>query len=108
MSVTPPREIMICPASGAAAAKNVERTVANGVSFSSLAPTLSPDSADVLQPFVDEDGELRFWGFRENTRDKREISPIPPQSWQRLVSGTQLAFIGRNRLTYGGVIGAIL
>ncbi len=101
-------EIMICPASGAAAHNNVERTVAHGIAWGSLAPVLAPDSAETLQPFVDGSGELRFWGFRENSRDRRSISPKPPQSWQRLIEGTRLLFIGRERLTYTGVIGAIL
>jgi hypothetical protein len=101
-------EIMICPASGAGAHENVERTVANGIPWSSLAPVIAPDTADGLLPLVDENGELRFWGFRENSRDHRDISPKPPQSWQRLVEGTLLLFIGRGRTTYTGVIGAVI
>lgn len=108
MQVSAPSEIMICPASGPAAAENVRRTVAHGVPWSSLAATLSPDSAAALRPLVDDRGELRFWGFRENSRDKRDISPKPPQSWQRLVAGTQLVFIGHARTTYTGVIAAVL
>jgi hypothetical protein len=105
---TPEREIIICPASGASASKNVQRTVANGVAWSSLAPGLSPDSAETIQPLVDAHGELRFWGFRENSRDRRETYPRPPQSWQRLVDGTTLVFIGKERTTYAGVIRAIV
>src|SRR5262245_32714849 len=71
-------QIMICPASGAAAFANVQRTIANGVSWASLAPALAPDSADALQPLVDDSGDLRFWGFRENSRDHRAIEPKPP------------------------------
>jgi hypothetical protein len=69
-------EIMICPASGAAAFANVQRTIANGVPWASIAPALAPESAEVLQPLVDEAGQLRFWGFRENSRDHREIAPL--------------------------------
>jgi hypothetical protein len=101
-------DIMICPASGDEAFSNVQRTVAIGVSWAALASAFSPDTAEALEPLVDADGELRFWGFRENSRDRRAISPKPPQSWQRLVNGTVLVFIGSGRTTYTGVIGAIL
>lgn len=108
MTDTSSGEIMICPASGAAAFENVQRTVAHGVPWSSLAPGLRPDSAEALQPFVDEHGELYFWGFRENSRDRRDIFPKPPQSWQRMVAGTRLVFTGKDRVIYTGVIGAVL
>src|SRR5262245_17060650 len=88
-------EIIICPASGEHAFRNVQRTVAQGISWNSLAASLNPDSAEALQGLINERGELFFWGFRENSRDRRQTSPRPPQSWQRLVDGTTLVFIGR-------------
>jgi hypothetical protein len=101
-------EIMICPASGPAAAANVQRTIANSVPWRNLAPTLNPDTADVLAPLADASGSLHFWGFRENSRDKRDVAPRPPQSWQRLVPGTMLVFIGRGRTTYAATIASIV
>jgi hypothetical protein len=99
---------MICPAGSAEAFNNIQRTVATGVSWASLAAALSPDTAEALEPLVDADNKLRFWGFSEDSRDHRAISPKPPRSWQRLVNGTVLVFIGGGRTTYTGVIGAIL
>ena len=101
-------EVMICPASGSGAYANVVRTVAHGIAWSTIAPVVSSESAEALVPLINESRELKFWGFRENSRDRRNTHPVPPQSWRRLVPGTRLVFIGRGRPTFTGVIGAIL
>jgi hypothetical protein len=60
-------EIIICPASGRAAVANIATTVANGVSWSLVASLVAEDSRETLEPLVGENGELFFWGFRDNT-----------------------------------------
>jgi hypothetical protein len=63
-------------------------------------------ASEKLQSLVDSDGELRFWGFQDNDRIKRDTLEKPPQSWERMPEGSLLVFTNRVEVSHTAVIAA--
>jgi hypothetical protein len=66
---------------------------------------LSDEDSEILEPLLDGANELRFWGFRENSRIKKDMPVRPPQSWARMPPGTMLVFVNSVNVSHTGVIG---
>ncbi|MFL5731446.1 MAG: DEAD/DEAH box helicase, partial [Cytophagaceae bacterium] len=85
--------------------KKLSAYAGNRILYKDGVPVAILESDEVK--FLADIPDTEKWAL-QNALIRRDISPKPPQSWQRLVLGTRLLFIGRGRTTYTGVIGTVL